>query len=173
MPLPKILAGSILIFMVILGILAILSVLGGISSSETIVVRGTVLPYVKVSSPASACIWELKPSAPGIYTKKAVLKVAANTGWKVIVKDADEVTAGHMAEWTGTTYASLKLKAPLSVSADREVTLPEGGIIQTGTTVGEHNIEVTLSQEVAQEDLPLEDGHVYRIALSFEGSPVD
>ncbi|VVB64038.1 Uncharacterised protein [uncultured archaeon] len=76
-----------------------------------------------------------------------------------------------MTEWTGAAYASRKLEAPLSVSAEREVALPPGGIIQTGTAVGEHDIEVTLSQVVSQDDLPLEDGHVYRIELSFEGTP--
>ena len=98
--------------------------------------------------------------------------VAANTDWEVTVEDADEVTVGHMTEWTGTTYASRKLKAPLSVSSNRIVTLPEGGIIQTGTVTEEHDIEVTMTQMVSQDDLPLEDGHVYRIALSFEGYPI-
>ena len=78
-----------------------------------------------------------------------------------------------MTEWTGTDYISRKLKAPLSVSAYREVTLPEGGTIQTGTTIGEHDIEVTLTQVVSQDDMPLEDSHVYRIVLSFEGSPME
>lgn len=168
---PKMLAGTILIFMVILGILAILSVPDGIGSSETIVVRGTVPPTVRVSSPTGNSIWELNPSGPGIYTKKELVKVLANTAWKVTVKDADEIAEGHMTEWTGVIYEGKKLKAPISVSADREVTLPEGGTIQTGTTVGEYDIEVTLSQVVSPDDLPLKTGHAYRIALSFEGFP--
>ena len=168
----KTLGGSILFIVVFLSISAIPNESSGSSSSAaSTTIRATVLPYVSVSAPADICIWEFKPSEPGIYTKKGFVNVAANTDWKVTVKNADEVNDGHMTEWTGTGYASKKLQAPLKVSADREVTLPEGGTIQTGTTVGEHDIEVTLTQVVSQDDLPLEDGHVYRIALSFEGSP--
>ena len=168
----KMLGGSILFIVVILSINAIPNGSSGSGSSAAITtITGTVLPVVKVSAPADICIWEFQPSDPGIYTKKGFIKVAANTDWQVTVKNADVVTVGHMTEWTGTTYASRKLKAPLSVSADCEVTLPEGGTIQTGTTVGEHDIEVTLRQVVTQDDLPLENGHVYRMALSFEGSP--
>ena len=129
-------------------------------------------PFVHVSAPNDISIWEFGPLAPGTYTKKGVINIKANTNWKVAVKNAEDVNEGHMTDWTGTGYASKKLQAPIKVSADREVTLPEGGTIQTGTIVGEHDIEVTLTQVVSQDDLPLEDGHVYRIALSFEGSPM-
>ena len=169
----KTLGGSILFIIVFLSINAILNESSvTCSSAASTTIRAIVLPYVGVSAPADVCTWEFQPSVPGVYTKKGFVKVAANTGWKVTLK-TDELNDGHMTEWTGTNYATRKLKAPLSISADREVTLPEGGIIQTGTTVGEHDIEVTLSQVVSEDDLPLEPGHVYRIALSFEGSPVD
>jgi hypothetical protein len=140
-------------------------------SGASITIRATVLPYISVSAPEDIRIWEFQPSEPGIYSKNGIINVTANTNWKVTVKNADDVEDGHMTEWTGTGYASRKLQAPLNVSAGHEVTLPEGGTIQTGTTAGEHDIEVTLTQVVSQDDLPLEDGHVYRIALSFEGSP--
>ena len=89
------------------------------------------------------------------------------------MKKTDDVNDGHMREWTGVNYASKKLHAPLKVSADREVTLPEGGTIQTGTTAGEHEIEATLDRVVTQDDLPLKDRLVYRIELKFEGSPIE
>ncbi|VVB64039.1 Uncharacterised protein [uncultured archaeon] len=74
-----------MIFLVILGIMTILSVPDSISSSEIIVILGTVPPAVKVSLPAGTSIWELNPSGPGINTKKELVKVAADTGWKVTV----------------------------------------------------------------------------------------
>jgi hypothetical protein len=170
----NVLAGSILITIVLLGINAMPNGSSGSGSSSAVtVISATVLPYVEVSAPDNICIWELQPSEPGIYTKKGVIKVTANTEWKVRVKPTDEANNGRMTEWMGTSYASKELQAPLKISADREVTLQEGGIIQTGKTVGEHDIEVKLIQVVSKEDLPLENGHVYRIALSFEGSPME
>ena len=59
MPMPKKLTDSNIIFMAIFSMLAILSVQGGIGSSETIVVQSTVFPCAKVSSPEDTCIWEL------------------------------------------------------------------------------------------------------------------
>ncbi len=169
----KMLGGSILFIIVILCINAILNGSSVSSSSMSVtMIRATVLPYVDVSAPADICIWEFRPTEPGIYTKKGLLKVTANTGWKIAVKNTDESNDGHMMEWTGTRYANRKLQAPLKVSADREVTLPEGGDIQMGTTTGKHEIEVTLTQVVSQDDLPFEDGHNCRIALRFEASPI-
>jgi hypothetical protein len=170
----KALAGLILIIIMLLSINAIPNGSSGLASSSAVTtIRATVLPYIEVSAPDDICIWELQPSEPGIYTKKGVIKVTANTAWKVMAISTDEANNGYMIEWTETSYANKKLQSPLKVSADREVTLPEGGIIQTGTTLGEQDIEVTLTQAVSQEDLPLENGHVYRIALSFEGSPME
>lgn len=169
----KILKKSILLITVLVCITEISNVSSGSSSSSAITaITATVLPYVDVSAPADICIWEFLPTEPGIYTKKGLLKVTANTGWKIAVKNTDESNDGHMMEWTGTRYANRKLQAPLKVSADREVTLPEGGDIQTGTTTGKHDIEVTLTQVVSQDDLPFEDGHNCRIALRFEASPI-
>jgi len=168
----KMLGGSILFVIVFLSINAIQNGSSGAGfSAPATTIRAFILPSVGVSAPADIRIWEFQPSEPGIYTKKGLLKVTANTGWKIAVNNTDQVKDGHMTEWTGMSYGGKKLQSPLKVSADREVTLPEGGTIQTGTTVGEHDIEVTLTQVVSQDDLPLEDGHVYRIALSFEGFP--
>ena len=169
----KTLGGSILFVMVFLSINAIPNGSSGSGfSMAEITITATYPPYVDVSAPADICIWEFRPTEPGIYTKKGLLKVTANTGWKIAVKNTDESNDGHMMEWTGTRYANRKLQAPLKVSADREVTLPEGGDIQTGTTTGKHDIEVTLTQVVSQDDLPFEDGHNCRIALRFEASPI-
>jgi hypothetical protein len=128
---------------------------------------------VYVSAPADICTWDLKPSEPGIYTKKGVLKVAANTGWKVTVKDTDTVTSGHLTEWTGADYTGRKLQAPLYVSASQDVSLPEGGTIKTGTNIGEQEVEVTLKQVVSRDDLHLADGSVYHIVLDFEGATLE
>ena len=166
--------GLVLTAVILLSVIAIINGFSGaVSTAGTTVITVSIAPAVLVSAHADTCLWEFSPSGPGVYTKKEVVNIKANTNWQVAVKDKDGVTTGHMTEWTGTDYISRKLKAPLSVSAYREVTLPEGGTIQTGTTIGEHDIEVTLTQVVSQDDMPLEDGHVYRIVLSFEGSPME
>ncbi|VVB65167.1 Uncharacterised protein [uncultured archaeon] len=166
----KKLAGTIIFVIVLHSLVAVLESGGSDSSTAVTKITATVLPSVYVSAPADIHTWELKPSEPGIYTKKGVLKVAANTGWKITVKDTDAVTSGHLTEWTGTDYTGRKLQAPLYVSASQDVSLPEGGTIETGTNIGEQEVEVTLKQEVSRDDLHLADGHVYLIVLDFEGS---
>lgn len=166
--------GSLLCLMLLLSTIAILSETSCSSlSAGPITIRATVIPSVCVSTPADIRIWELKPSGPGVYTKKGVIRVSANSRWKISVKNAGDINDGHMIEWAGTTFSSRKTQATLRVSADREVALPDGGPIQTGTIADDQEVPVTLTQMVSQNDLPLEDGHVYRIALSFEGSPMD
>lgn len=143
------------------------------SVKAVVVVTGEIVPYISISASKDICSWEIKPSGPGIYNKTGIIKLKANVDWQLIAKNGDETTAGHMTDWTGTTYASNKLKTPLKISASREVTLSEGGPIQTGTITEGQDVVVTLTQVVSQDDLPLEDGHVYRIALCFEGSPAN
>ena len=94
----KKLAGSIIFIIVLLGLTAVLESGGSESSTDVTKITATVLPSVYVSAPEDIRTWELKPTEPGIYTKKGVLKVAANTGWKVTVKDKDAVTSGHLTE---------------------------------------------------------------------------
>jgi hypothetical protein len=166
-------AGSIIFIIVLLGLTVILESGGSDSSTAVTKITATVLPSVHVSAPADMRTWELKPSEPGIYTKRGVLKVAANTGWRVTVKDADAATSGHLTEWTGADYTGRKLQAPLYVSASQDVALPEGGTIQTGTNIGEQEVEVTLKQEVSRDDLHLTDGHVYHIVLDYEGATLE
>ena len=167
------LASSIIFIMVLLGLTVVLESGGSESSTDVTKITATVLPYVYVSAPADICTWDLKPSEPGIYTKKGVLKVAANTGWKVTVKDKDAVTSGHLTEWTGADYTGRKLQAPLYVSASQDVSLPDGGTIKTGTNIGEQEVEVTLKQVVSRDDLNFADGSVYHIVLDYEGATLE
>lgn len=150
---------------------------GGSDGSEpveqTVKVTATVSPIAEIDAPPDVGVWELKPSGPGTYTKNGIVKLITTTRWKLSVKDANSTTNGHMTEWTGTNYANRKLQAPLKVSSNQEVTLPEGGQIQTGVIAGEQKIEVTLTQVISQDDLPLDDGSAYRIVLDFEGTPID
>jgi hypothetical protein len=169
----KKLAGSIIFIIVLLSLITVLETGGSDSSTAVTKITATVLPSVYVSASSDIRTWELKPSEPGIYTKKGVLKVAANTGWKVTVKDTDAATSGHLTEWTGADYTSRRLQAPLYVSASQDVSLPDGGIIQTGSNIGEQEIEVTLKQVVSRDDLHLADGHVYHIVLDFEGETLE
>lgn len=169
----KKLAGSIIFIIVLLGLVAVLESSGSDSSTAVTKITATVLPSVHVSVPADICTWELKPSEPGIYVKKGVLKVSANTGWRVTVKDVDAATSGHLTEWTGADYTGRKLQAPLYVSASQDVALPEGGTIQASTSIGEQEVEVTLKQVVTRDDLQLADGSVYHIILDYEGATLE
>jgi len=55
--------------------------------------------------------------------------------------------------------------AALKVAADTEVTLPDGGIIATGT--GDRSVPVTFKQTVLWSDASSPAGHSYRIVVTF------
>lgn len=143
-----------------------------ISSSAVSVITLTILPPINIDVPPDIQLWDLKPSEPGIYTKQGVISVPADTGWKISVEDPDNATSGYMTEWTGTAFTGKKLHKPLIISAAEDVSLPEGGIVMTSKNPGDRNVVVTLSQEVSEEDLPLNDGHSYRISLDYRCDPV-
>jgi hypothetical protein len=94
--------------------------------------------------------------------------------WFVTVEDVDPATRGYFTEWNGTSYCSRRLLYPLNVSASREVTLPYGGIIHTGTdtNVTGNNFNVTFRQRTSWDDEPLQEGSVYRIMVTFKVNPV-
>ena len=103
-----------------------------------------------------------------------LLQIRSIRPWFVTVEDVDPATRGHFTEWNGTSYCSRKLKYPLNVSASREVTLPDGGIIYTETdtnTTGK-NFNVTFRQRTSWEDEPLQEGSMYRIMVTFKVNPV-
>jgi hypothetical protein len=102
------------------------------------------------------------------------IHVTARVPWFVIAEDVDPATGGHFTEWNGTSYCSRKLKYPLNVSASREVTLPDGGIIYSGTdtnTTGK-KFNVTFRQRTSWDDEPLQEGSTYRIMVTFKVNPV-
>lgn len=143
-----------------------------ISSSAICVITATILPPINIDVPPDIQNLDLKPSEPGVYNKQGVIRVPADTGWKISVEDLDNATSGYMTEWTGTAFTSKKLHKPLIISAAEEVSLPEGGIIMTSKKPGDQDVVVTLRQEVSEEDLPLMDGHSYRISLDFRCDPL-
>ena len=103
-----------------------------------------------------------------------LLQIRSTGPWFVTVEDVDPATRGHFTEWNGTSYCSRKLKYPLNVSASREVTLPEGGIIHTGTDTNttSKDFNVTFRQRTSWDDEPLQEGSVYRIMVTFKVNPV-
>lgn len=102
------------------------------------------------------------------------INVKAGEPWSLMVEDVDRVTKGHFTEWNGTSYRSRRLEYPLNVSASREVTLPKGAIIQTGTETNAlgNNINVTFRQRTSWDDEPLQGYSVYRIIATFRVSPL-
>jgi len=104
---------------------------------------------------------------------EGIVNVKSNKdGWMILVKDVDTTTAGHMTDWTGSSYGALKLAKPLKVRASKEVALPEGGLIQTGSKTPKtgQDINVVLDQDVCYDDEPLSQGHVYRIVITIIGT---
>jgi len=102
------------------------------------------------------------------------IRVTARVPWFVTAEDVDPATRGHFTEWNGTSYCSRKLKYPLNVSASREVTLPEGGIIHTGTDTNttSKDFNVTFRQRTSWDDEPLQEGSMYRTIVTLRGTPV-
>jgi hypothetical protein len=127
--------------------------------------------HITITLPSDIAEWRLIPDETNELT--AVFNVKANKdGWQVAAKDNDPVTSGHMTELTGSDYGSLRLASPMRIKAACEVTLPNGGMIQTGSkTTGQgQNINVAFIQESTFADEPLPEGHVYRIVITFAGS---
>lgn len=103
-----------------------------------------------------------------------LLQIRSIRPWFVTVEDVDPATRGHFTEWNGTSYCSRRLLYPLNVSASREVTLPKGGIIHTGTDTNttRKNFNVTFRQRTSWDDEPLQEGSEYRIMVTFKVNPV-
>lgn len=128
---------------------------------------------ITITPPSNISEWQLNPDQVNEIT--GVLNVKANKdGWLVAVKDSNSITSGHMTEWNGLSYSSLKLTKPMMVKAASEVTLPDGGVIQTGNKIKNpsQDIDVTFLQEVTDEDDSLPAGHVYNIVVTFLASYV-
>jgi hypothetical protein len=124
-----------------------------------------------ITSPSNVFGWLLKPGETNELV--GIFNVKANKdGWQIAVKDNNPATSGHMIEWTGSGYGSIKLASPMRVKAANEVALPEGGIIQTGSkTTGQgRNLSVAFIQDGTFADEPLPEGNVYRIVITFTGS---
>jgi hypothetical protein len=102
------------------------------------------------------------------------INVKSGGPWIAMVEDVDPATRGHLTEWNGTSYRSRRLEYPLNVSASREVTLPKGAIIQTGTETKAlgNNFNVTFRQRTSWNDEPLQGDSVYRIIATFRVSPL-
>jgi hypothetical protein len=104
---------------------------------------------------------------------------------EVAVKDAlddgkNGGTAGKMANWSGSTYASDSLAAALDVTG-ASVPLKTTGaaktlsvsdqVIETGlAAVSSQSMDITLGQDVVYTDQTLPGSNVYRIIVTFTGS---
>ncbi len=163
---------SILFLMLCLVILSMpmLNALAASSDNDTTEISGNVIGAIEITAPADISGWELDPSITQPNTQTGTLHVKANKGWQVTASDEDMNTNGHMTEWDGSNYGERKLSNPMKVSAEVEVTLPTGGVIQKGeeTGSGGMDITVTFKQTVTWDD----DAYVktYRIVVTFTGS---
>jgi hypothetical protein len=140
-------------------------------STANMIITISVKPTVLVVDQDRIGIWILKPIFPVNLTKSGLLIVKANTDWVLRAEDDNPETAGFMTEWDGKSYGAKKLSQPLKISSAREVTLPAGGIIMTGSrTSGGQNVDVNFMQQVPDINLPKTEN--YRIEVTFIGSPL-
>lgn len=135
------------------------------------IIEVKVLPVIKLVVINDSNKWVLNPSEPGMETQEGSLLIRANIPWMVGVRDYDPLTMGHMTEWDGKVYGTRRLTNPLSVSAQSEVVLPDGGLIQSGDKTGGQQISFYFTQEVAWEDEPMLGDATYRIVATFYAVP--
>ena len=139
-------------------------------SSTNVVITVSVKPTVLVVDQDQIGIWIIKPVSTENQTKSGLLIVKANTNWVLRAEDDNPETAGFMTEWDGKSYGAKKLSQPLKISSAREVTLPVGGIIMTGSRTSGQDVNVNFLQQVLDINLPKTDN--YRIEVTFIGSPI-
>ncbi|HPE63703.1 MAG TPA: hypothetical protein PLQ49_06320 [Methanothrix sp.] len=155
----------------------------GGEGSGRLVLGGTPATLYTIIAPDYISDWSLSPVGDGMNEVVGTLQVGANGNWQVTAKDLDTTTTnGFMTEHDGTGYVTTdpeQLDSPMSISVESggnvdtgyEVTLPTGGMIAKGGTTGGENemkdVEVTFKQPVSWNDKPLEDGHSYRIVVTF------
>ena len=126
-----------------------------------------------ITPPSNESSWQLTQGETGEPT--SVLHIEATTGtWQIEASDTNPITSGHMTEWTGSSYGSQKLINATRIRAASEVSLPEGGVIQTGSkTKGQgEDVNVTFLQEGSFADAPVTPDHEYRIVITFVASHV-
>lgn len=105
---------------------------------------------------------------PGSINKKiCTLHIKADKDWQLEARATESATSGYMTEWNGYEYTSRKLAHPMNISAASRVSLPMGGVIQTGTKTCGRDIVVVLEQTVTKDDECLSDGHVYHMKITF------
>jgi hypothetical protein len=159
-------------FLIISIILICTALCGGQNQIAGItIIEVKVLPVIKLVVINDSNKWVLNPSEPGLETQEGSLLIRANIPWMVGVRDYDPITMGHMTEWNGKVYGTRKLSNPLSVSAESEVVLPDGGLIQSGERTSGQQISFYFTQEVAWEDEPILEDATYRIVATFYAVP--
>lgn len=114
--------------------------------------------------------WLLSPAHEGVETKTGYFVIQSNKEWQLQVKDGSPFTKGHMREWNGTSYGEHMLFNPVGISAEREVLLPYGGVIQIGSRTDYLDIPIIFKQEVTWMDEPLKNGEMYRIVVTFSAN---
>ncbi len=154
----------------------------GQSVSSRLILESDGGEDIFIDVPGSIDDWVLVPSiSPN--ERQMGLKVQASTGWQMVA--SCDRADGRMAEYDLASSEYVPggeiLEDPLHITSSwiegppdtLEVIMPEGGLIRQGgeTPIEDRQFLVTLGQKVAWTDEPLDYGHAYRIALTFEVSP--
>lgn len=140
------------------------------TSTATVMITASVRPTVQLDYTNETATWAFSPTTADNQTRSGTIVVKANTDWQLVVEDTNPATSGYMTEWDGQRFGPSKLAEPLVVSAEREVALPRGGIIQTGSRTSGQEVNIIFMQRVLATDLLKQDD--YRIAITIRGSPL-
>lgn len=144
----------------------------------TLAIGGTPATTLSLTVPPDISNWQLTPGSSEANSLICLLKVRADGNWKITAEDQGTATSGHMTEWLDGSYVfpPRRLESPTSLSvrpggcidAAYEKELPLGGVIAVGSaTNGEEELDVILRQPVSWTDQALDQGHRYKIAVTF------
>lgn len=128
---------------------------------------------ISIAAPSFISGWTLNPSNLA-STRGASLTIEATGDWQVSVS-ADDTTGGYATESDKASIQFVpdgkKLKNPMTIRAEDgdDVDLSKGGVLAKGS--GNKNLTIILTQAATAEDKPLQEGHDYRLILTFIGSP--
>jgi hypothetical protein len=169
--------------MVIMSVAMVAPVMAGLTGTSEI--TGNPGAAIDITVTGSISNWALAVGSNTNSTAVDLVVSSNKVGWTVTVKDAlddgkNGGTAGKMANWSGSTYASDSLAAALDVTG-ASVPLKTTGaaktlsvsdqVIETGlAAVSSQSMDITLGQDVVYTDQTLPGSNVYRIIVTFTGS---
>jgi hypothetical protein len=169
-------------------VIAFAAMIAPVMAGSTATITGNVAKTITVNVNGTITDWPLTSGITNTNSTSVTLDVSSNSpGWVVSIKDAldgGKPSAGHLVDYTGSTYGTVALGSALGISSASVTGLTGGSVaalsgsdstIETGasdyTGAGTFTATpLTFSQLVAITDPVLESGHTYRIIVTFTGT---